>query len=114
MLAHLADELRDGVPFPLASGIIQLVEVAPGLGRIWGWLWMGKTATSVSGEDKRRRGGWRACWRLTAIELDGDRRRTTGDGRGKGGIATVMATGWRCTQDLKGTVRIEPSHERSS
>lgn len=78
MLAHLPDELRDGIPVSLASGIVKLVEVAPGFGWIRGRLLMGRTGRSVSrrGEETGERvGGLRPLY----SRCDDDRRGKKGD-----------------------------------
>lgn len=58
MLANLPDELRDDIPLAFASGIVELVQVAPGLDGVR--LVMGKRLRLVCGQaEKRQRAGGR-------------------------------------------------------
>lgn len=96
MLAHLPDELRNSVPFPFAPGIVELVEVAPGFGRIGLWL-LDAPDGKISVYQRERKGNrtpngreHRQSGLLTAIVLRG----ATTTKRGKGVRDNEEACGW--------------------
>lgn len=104
MLAHFPDELRNGVPFSFASRIVELVKVAPGLGRIRSRLSTKKmrSVSMLTCVEERGRGQGRAFWRLTAIVLEVAM--TTGAGK-KGGTATTKGV-----RRLQLSIKVDCAH----
>lgn len=107
MLAHLSDELRDGVPVSFASRIVELVEIAPGLGRVRSRLLMDKTKGCQRLDEvvERRMGILEGSQPLCSKGRHEKKRRAQERG---GGIATEWAKG------MNSRLRVDCAHRTES